>query len=124
MMRKLFLFILASILMFTSSPQESYDFIITNGFIYDGATNEPQINDLGIIGDKIVKIGPLYDKKIYSENWRSGHIVSPGFIDVYAHVEDIMRSPVGENAIKQGITLVLGVAMEGALLRWKITWIL
>lgn len=65
---KAILFILASILMFTSSPQESYDFIITNGFIYDGATNEPQINDLGIIGDKIVKIGPLYDKKIYSEN--------------------------------------------------------
>ena len=68
MMRKLLLCILASILMFTNSPQESYDFIITNGDIYDGTTNEPQINDLGIIGDKIVKIDPHHDKKIYSEN--------------------------------------------------------
>ena len=67
-MRKLLLCILASILMFTNSPQESYDFIITNGDIYDGTTNEPQINDLGIIGDKIVKIDPHHDKKIYSEN--------------------------------------------------------
>mgnify|MGYP000871656324 CR=1 FL=1 len=68
MMRKLLLCILASILMFTNSPQESYDLIITNGDIYDGTTNEPQINDLGIIGDKIVKIDPHHDKKIYSEN--------------------------------------------------------
>lgn len=38
-------------------------------------------------------------------------------IDVYAHVEDIMRSPVSQSAIKQGITLVIGVAMEGPFLR-------
>ena len=108
MMRKLFLHILASIFMIACGPQESYDLIITNGLIYDGTTNEPQINDLGIIGDKIVKIGRLHDKKFIHKIDASGHVVSPGFIDVHAHVEDIMRSPVGESAIKQGITLVLG----------------
>ena len=108
MMRKLFLHILASIFMIACGPQESYDLIITNGLIYDGTTNEPQINDLGIIGDKIVKIGRLHDKKFIQKIDASGHVVSPGFIDVHAHVEDIMRSPVGESAIKQGITLVLG----------------
>ena len=99
MMRKLFLCSLASILMVTCKPQESYDLIITNGLIYDGTTNEPQIRDLGIIGDKIVNRGPTIIKKNYLENWRSGYTVSPGFIDVYTHVEDIMRSPVGESAI-------------------------
>ena len=108
MMRKLFLHILACIFMVACGPQESYDLIIVNGLVYDGTTNQPQINDLGIIGDKIVKIGRLHDKKFIHKIDASGHVVSPGFIDVHAHVEDIMRSPVGESAIKQGITLVLG----------------
>jgi dihydroorotase/N-acyl-D-amino-acid deacylase len=63
MMRKLFLHILACIFMVACGPQESYDLIIVNGLVYDGTTNQPQINDLGIIGDKIVKIGRLHDKK-------------------------------------------------------------
>ena len=108
MMRKLFLHILACIFMVACGPQESYDLIIVNGLVYDGTTNQPQINDLGIIGDKIVKIGRLHDKKFIQKIDASDQVVSPGFIDVHAHVENIMRSPVGESAIKQGITLVLG----------------
>ena len=38
-----------------------------------------------------------------------GLVISPGFIDVHTHAEDIEEQPLGENFLRMGVTaLVLG----------------
>ncbi len=87
---------------------ETYDIIISDGMVYDGTTNIPRKADIAINGDQIVKIGNLGRAQATTSIDASNLVVSPGFIDMHAHVSGIMRSPVGESAIKQGVTTVLG----------------
>jgi len=100
--------ILAVILMAACRSEESYDLIIINGLIYDGTTDQPQFTDIGIIADKIIKIGSLKNAKARQTIDAANEVVSPGFIDLHAHVEAIMASPEAESALRQGVTLVLG----------------
>ena len=87
--------------------KEHYDLIIRNGLVYDGINEEPYISGIGINGDKIVKIGNLIEATADREIDAEGHIVSPGFIDMHAHIERIMELPTAENFLKQGVTTVL-----------------
>ena len=83
----------------------NFDIIIKNGTIIDG-TNKPSFkSDIGIIKDKISKIGTLNNsnaKKIINAN---GLIVSPGFIDMHTHSDiSAISDPYNESKIFQGVT--------------------
>lgn len=69
---------------FTSDAE--YDTIIKNGIIYDGTLSEPFKADIGIIGDRITAIGQLTGSTLKTID-ASGHIVTPGFIDVHTHCD-------------------------------------
>ena len=58
-----------------------YDIIITNGEVIDGSGSSSVYKDVGIIGNKIHKIGNLSsaESEIYID--AEGLVVSPGFID-------------------------------------------
>lgn len=90
------------------APKENFDLIITNGLVYDGTTNKPVFADIGINGDKIIKIGNLRNAEAGQIIDAENHVVAPGFIDMHTHIDGIMRSPVAESAIKQGVTTVVG----------------
>lgn len=38
----------------------------------------------------------------------TGRIVAPGFIDLHAHLEPLLRLPAAESHVRQGVTLALG----------------
>ena len=105
-MKKLFLLI--GTLFFACSPNtEKFDILILNGSIYDAENQSFYEADLGIKGDKIAKIGDLKDAAARQTIDATGHVVSPGFIDVHSHIEAIMRMPDAENFVRQGVTTVL-----------------
>ena len=108
MLKKLTLSLLAINLFIACGTKTSYDIIITNGLVYDGTTNEPRLVDIGINGDKIVKIGNLKNADATKKIDATDHAVAPGFIDMHTHIDGIMRSPIAESAIKQGVTTVVG----------------
>jgi len=87
--------------------KEQYDILILNGRVYDGEKQSFYVADVGIIADEIVAIGNLQDKTAKRLIEAKGHVVSPGFIDVHAHIERIMRLPAAESFVKQGVTTVL-----------------
>ena len=102
----LLLFISLSIVS-CSSDQQHFDILIINGEVYDAEKQMFFSGDVGIINDQIAAVGDLSGSKTDRTIDASGHVVSPGFIDVHAHIERIMRMPSAESFIKQGVTTVL-----------------
>jgi N-acyl-D-amino-acid deacylase len=92
----------------SASAQRHFDVIIKNGKIVDGSGNPWFYGDIGIIKDKIVKIGDLSKSKADSVIDASGLIVAPGFIDVHTHIEgDEDKTPTADNFIYDGVTSVI-----------------
>ena len=85
-----------------------YDLIIEHGEVLDG-TGAPAIkNDVGIVAGKISFIGDLSGAQANQRIDAAGLMVSPGFIDLHAHIEPIMRMPDAESHVRQGVTTALG----------------
>ena len=83
----------------------SYDLIIRGGQVVDG-TGGPWVRaDVGVRGDRIVRIGDLSRAVARRELDASGLIVSPGFIDPHTHaVRGIFDVPTADNVLLQGVT--------------------
>lgn len=93
-----------------SADRERYDIVITGGTLFDGTGAEPVPADVAIRGDRIVRLsrsaldGALADRVIDA----AGLYVAPGFIDVHAHLDPILRLPAAESHVRQGVTTALG----------------
>ncbi len=110
-----FLFLLFSLLY--SCQQESYDLIIRNGQVLDGSGSEAFKADIGIRGDQIVHIRPNLKGAADREVDATGHIVSPGFIDLHAHLEPLPLDREAQSHVRQGVTTALGGPDGGGPLR-------
>ena len=104
---------LAAIVTFAAQAQSTScpaDLVIRNGSVLDG-TGAAAINaDVAIRGDRIVAVSttrlPAGCGK--TEIDARGLTVAPGFIDLHAHIEPIMRLPDAASHVRQGVTLALG----------------
>lgn len=88
-----------------------YDIIIKNGTIIDGSGEPMYRADIGISGERIVKIGKLQNEKGETEIDASDRLICPGFIDVNNHSDvywHIFSNPQLENLVYQGITTIVG----------------
>lgn len=93
-----------------AEAQQPYDLVIRGGTVLDG-TGAPGVRaDIAVAGGRIVRVAP---DGLPAEGARrvldaTGLVVSPGFIDLHAHIEGILRMPDAESAVRQGVTLVVG----------------
>jgi len=96
----------------------SYDIIIKNGKIIDGAGNPWYHGDVAIKDGKIAKINTRIvedESKVIDAN---GLVVSPGFIDVHSHTDYVLvlgsRYMRVESFVRQGITTTtIGMCGDG-----------
>jgi len=89
----------------------TYDVIIKNGTIFNGTGEKPEKIDVGIIKEKISKIGNLSKEKAKLAIDASGLYVMPGFIDLTTHSDTrwtLFSHPGQESFIRQGVTTILG----------------
>lgn len=87
-----------------------YDVLITNARIIDG-TGAPAVSgDVAITGTRIVRVStePLPRDSALRVIDARGHVLAPGFIDMHAHLDPLLRMPDAQSAIRQGVTLALG----------------
>ena len=102
-MRILQIFITFSI--FASCSKIDFDIVIINGTIVDGSGDESYKGDIGIINDRIVKIGDLSLLSSRRTIDANNLIVSPGFIDSHTHARrGIFDVPTAESSLLQGVT--------------------
>lgn len=85
----------------------TYDLVITNARIVDGAGNPWFSGSIAIRDGRIAKIGRFDVSGASRVIDARGQIVAPGFIDVHTHVEDIFSHPKAENFIRMGVTTLI-----------------
>lgn len=105
---KFILIVFSIIFLYGCSDNTTYDIIIEKGMVYDGSGNTPEKMDVGIIGDKIHFIGNLSNAKALQRIDATNLSVSPGFIDVHAHLDPIIELSECESMLRQGVTTALG----------------
>ncbi len=105
---------LVSLVAFTATPvaaqnPDRYDVLIAGGSVLDGTGAAAQRLDVGIRGDRIVALATSLPRTNAARVIdASGRIVSPGFVDLHAHLEPLLELPLMESAMRQGVTFALG----------------
>ena len=81
----------------------TFDIVIKNGLIIDGAGNPWFKSDIGITNGKIAEIGRLANVKAERLLDVKGLIVSPGFIDIHTHSDlSLLIDSHADSKIRQG----------------------
>ncbi len=87
------------------SESATFDVIIRNGHVLDGAGNPWFAADIGIRGDRIAAIGKLDGAQAAKVVDATGRIISPGFIDMLGQSElSVLIDNRGLSKLAQGIT--------------------
>ncbi len=83
----------------------TFDVIIMGGTVYDGSGGKPLNADIGIIGDKIAKIGDLSKSNAKKMIDAKGMAVSPGFINMLSwSTESLIVDGRSMGELKEGVT--------------------
>jgi N-acyl-D-amino-acid deacylase len=84
------------------------DTLIRNAHIMDGSGGEPAVGDVAIDGGHICAVGQISGYNAQQVIDGSGHILSPGFIDVHTHDDtNVIRTPDMLPKLSQGVTTVI-----------------
>ncbi|HEX6629596.1 MAG TPA: D-aminoacylase, partial [Gemmatimonadaceae bacterium] len=87
-----------------------YDVLITGGTVLDGTGAPATRADVAVRGDRIVRVSatPIPRDSAARVIDATGLVVAPGFIDLHAHLDPLLRLPDAESAVRQGVTTALG----------------
>ena len=96
----------------TGTGGDAFDVVIENGRVVDGTGAAWYYGDVAIRGDRIAAIGPrgsFRTARVGSRVDATGHVVSPGFIDIQAHSIGHYMNGDGKaiSMITQGITTAI-----------------
>lgn len=87
---------------------QTYDVLITNGKVFDGAGNPWFYGDIALRGDTIAAIGRLSQAKAPVRIDAEGLAVAPGFIDIHSHGRrGIFDVPTAANYLHEGVTTII-----------------
>ena len=87
-----------------------YDLLLSGGTVIDGTGAARYRGDVAITGDRIALVSrtPIAPSTARRTIDATGLIVAPGFIDLHAHIEALLRLPEAESHVRQGVTTALG----------------
>lgn len=87
-----------------------YDLLIVGATVIDGTGASGYRAEVALQGDRIVRVARagvrrLADVPVLDA---SGLVLAPGFIDMHAHLDPLLRLPDAESHLRQGVTTALG----------------
>ena len=97
--------ICAAIVAACTPSAQPFDLIVRGGQVLDGSGQPPQRADVGIVGDRITRVGDLAAESAGRVIDATGLMVAPGFIDVQGQSgTTLLADGNGEGHLRQGIT--------------------
>jgi N-acyl-D-amino-acid deacylase len=105
-MARLILAIL-SVGLFWVQPKPQYDVAIVGGMVIDGTGSPARRADVAIRGERIASIGKVLPADAREVIQAAGLTVTPGFIDVHTHADDLAKHPRAENFVRMGVTSIV-----------------
>src|SRR5688500_17847763 len=92
----------------TPAAATTYDVVIRNGRVLDGAGNPWILADVAIKDGRFVKIGQVTERGTTEIDAR-GKYVSPGWIDMMDQSGGVLpRNGMAENKLRMGVTTAIG----------------
>src|SRR5678810_158550 len=89
----------------TESSAGKFDVIVRGGQVVDGTGQPPRLADVGVVGDRITRVGDLTNATSGRVIDATGLVVAPGFIDVQGQSgTTLLADGNGEGHLRQGIT--------------------
>src|SRR3989304_3107796 len=86
-----------------------YDLIIKNVKIYDGGGGKPFVSDVGVKGDRIMKVGIINRLESSEIIKGEGLCLCPGFVDIHSHSDYyLLIDPLAQSKVRQGVTTEIG----------------
>jgi N-acyl-D-aspartate/D-glutamate deacylase len=94
----------------TPSAAPPWDLLLRGGTVVDGTGAAGFRADVAVKGDRIARVSrePLDASSARRVVDATGMVVSPGFIDLHAHLDPLLRLPGAESHVRQGVTTALG----------------
>ena len=89
----------------TQSPQ--FDLLITGATVVDGTGSPGRRADVAIRNGRIQSVGKIDRTAAKDVIDATGLTLTPGFIDVHTHADDIWEAPRAENFIRMGVTSIV-----------------
>lgn len=87
----------------------SFDVLIAGGTVLDGTGAAAYPADVAVRAGRIVRVGLGLPRSSAARVIDAeGLVVSPGFIDLHAHLDPLLRLPDAESAVRQGVTTAIG----------------
>lgn len=83
-----------------------WDLVIRHGTILDGTGKEGFPGEVAVKDGRITQVGKVTGNGT-KEVDATGLMVSPGFVDIHTHAEDILKGKDAENFIRMGVTTVI-----------------
>jgi dihydroorotase len=68
------------------SSEPLYDLLLTGATVIDPSQSLSAIRDVGVKGDRIVEVAENIQASAHRRIDLSGRILTPGFIDIHAHI--------------------------------------
>ena len=92
------------------AQQPRYDVLVVGGSVIDGTGARRYRADVAITGDRVAAISrrplsPALARRVIDA---TGRVVTPGFVDLHAHLEPLPELPGTRSAVTQGVTTALG----------------
>src|SRR6478736_7852273 len=84
-----------------------YDLLIAGGMVVDGSGAPPRRADVGVRDGRIELVGAAGRATARQVIDASRLVVSPGFIDVHTHADELADHPRAENFVRMGVTSVV-----------------
>lgn len=85
--------------------QDAYDLLIVNGRIIDGTGNPWFDGEVGVRGDRIVRVGRSLGGEAKQTIDAGGMFIAPGFVDMHSHSDFLLlEDGDAQSKIRQGVT--------------------